>query len=397
MNTLHLPRQVILKKNEDRRIVRGHPWIFSNEIRDIVGQPVIGDVVEALSAGGKLIGVGFFNPHSLIAVRILSSRVEDITAEFLRTRLERAVLLRRILYPTAAAYRVVHGEADFLPGLVVDRFNDHIAIQTLSYGMDLRLPVICDILEDLLHPAAIIERNETPLRTMEGLPSRRGALRGTAASKIIIEENGISFEIDPMAGQKTGFFLDQKENRALIGRWSKNARVLDCFCNEGGFALNAAKGGATSVLGIDSSDDAVHAAAANGKRNSIQNVAFEREDAFAALDRLLAQGRNFDMVVLDPPSFSRNKKSVPAARHGYRDLNSRALRLIPSGGFLATASCSHHIEAGAFLDDVMAAALKTGRRLQMLEWRGASPDHPTLPSVPETAYLKFGLFRVFET
>jgi 23S rRNA (cytosine1962-C5)-methyltransferase len=395
MDTLHLSRQVILKKNEDRRILRGHPWIFSNEIREIIGQPAIGDVVEALSAAGKILGVGFFNPHSLIAVRLLSSHIEEITPAFMLSRLERAAQLRRNVYPDCDAYRVVHGEADFLPGLIVDRFHDHLAVQTLSYGMDAQLPILCDILEELFHPAAIIERNDSPLRTMEGLPSRRGVLRGNAAESVTIRENSIEYTIDPLGGQKTGFFLDQKENRAMIGRWSKDGHVLDCFCNEGGFALNAARGGASSVLGVDSSQEAVQAATANSDRNSLRNVRFEREDAFSALDRLAGQGAAFDMVILDPPSFSRNKKGVPAARQGYRDLHARALRVISVGGYLASASCSHHIEPEAFLDDIMAAARKTGRRLQLLEWRGASPDHPTLPTVPETGYLKFGLFRVF--
>ncbi len=389
----HLAAQVVLKKNEDRRIVRGHPWVFSNEIREMRGSPAIGDVVEVLTAGGLTIGSGFFNPHSLIAVRVLSPVVEEIDADFFRGRLRQALELRRRLYPDAETYRLVNGEADFLPGLVIDKFNDQVVVQTLSYGMDVRLPVICDLLEELLHPGAIVERNEASFRAMELLPQKKGVLRGSAAPTEITE-NGVLYTVDVLGGQKTGFFLDQRENRALVGRWSRGMNVLDCFSNEGGFALNAARGGAASVLGVDSSEEAVAAAGGNAARNKIETVRFERGDVFEVLVKLREEGKLFDFIVLDPPSFARNRKTVPAARKGYRDLHARAFRVLASGGLLATASCSHHIEPEAFLEDIETAARRQGRRLQLLEWRGAAPDHPTLPSVPETAYLKFGLFRV---
>ena len=389
----HLPFQVVLKKNEDRRVVRGHPWVFSNEIRDIAGQPAIGDVVEVLSAGRKSIGVGFYNPHSLIAVRLLSRTIETIDAPFLRRRLEQAIQLRQSVCPGAEACRLVHGEADFLPGLVVDKFRDHLSVQASSYGMDARLPAICDALEDLLHPVAIIERNETSLRTMEHLPLRRGILRGSPAPTVTFTENNVQFEIDPMKGQKTGFFLDQRENRALVAPLCREKRVLDCYCNDGGFALNAAKAGAASVVGIDSSAEAIEAASHNASINGFSNISFKREDALDAVAAFMEDGP-FDVVILDPPSFTRNRKSVPAARQAYRDLNSKAMRLVRSGGFLATASCSHHIEPQAFLEDLMTAGRKAEKRLQLLEWRGAPADHPTLPMVPETSYLKFAVFRI---
>lgn len=394
MNNQLLPARVVLKKNEDHRVVRGHPWIFSNEIREITGQPSIGEVVEVVNAGRKMVGVGFYNPHSLIAVRLLSRMPEEIDAAFFRKRLERALQLRQTLYPEDDAYRVVHGESDFLPGLVVDRFKDHLAVQTVSYGMDARLPLICDILEELLHPAAIIERNESALRTMEHLSPRKGVLRGSPAPLVTFAENGIRYEIDPMGGQKTGFFLDQRENRRLVARLCRGARVLDAYCNDGGFALNASRGGAESVVGIDSSEEAIAAAKRNAALNDIGNASFCCEDAPAALDRYAKEERPFDVIILDPPSFTRNRKSVPSARQGYRDLNARALRLVKTGGYLATASCSHHIEPEAFVDDLMTAARKSSKRLQLIEWRGASPDHPTIPNVPETSYLKFAVFRV---
>jgi 23S rRNA (cytosine1962-C5)-methyltransferase len=303
------------------------------------------------------------------------------------------VQLRRRLYPGGSAVRLVHGEADFLPGLIIDQFGDQISLQAVSFGMDMRLQTICDCLQDMLHPMAIIERNDTPLRTMEQLPLRKGVLTGTAGP-VMIKENEIDYEVDLLEGQKTGFFLDQRENRRLAGQYSNGLRVLDCFCNDGGFALNAAHGGAETVLGIDSSEGAIQAATRNAQRNGLQQIQFVREDAFEALNRLAGEGRIFDMIILDPPSFSRNRKTVPAARHGYRDLHARAFRVLAPDGFLATACCSHHIDAETFLEDLQAVARKAGKRLQLLQWRGAPSDHPVLPGVPETEYLKFGLFKV---
>jgi 23S rRNA (cytosine1962-C5)-methyltransferase len=231
---------------------------------------------------------------------------------------------------------------------------------------------------------------------MEGLELRKGLLKGTSSVASFIED-GLSFQADILAGQKTGFFLDQRENRRLVAQWSKNLSVLDCFCNDGGFALHAGKLGAKSVLGIDSSREAISNAAANAQRNNLTNVAFEMRDVFDALDEFHAKGRTFDVIILDPPSFTRNKKGVPAARQGYRDLHRRAFRVLAPTGFLATASCSHHIESEAFLTDIHVSARKSGRMLQMLDWRGAAPDHPAIPGVSETAYLKFGLFRAIRT
>lgn len=394
MNTTHLACQVVLKKNEDRRLLKGHPWVFSNEIRELRGTPAIGSVVEVLNNTNHTIGIGFYNPHSLIAVRILSSRVEEIDEAFFRQRITNALALRQRLYPDTPTYRLVHGESDFLPGLIIDRFEDILSIQALSYGMNERLALICDILEELLHPAAIVERNDSALRTMEHLELKTGVLRGTP-HPVQITENGINYHVDVEAGQKTGFFLDQRENRLLVGRWAKGLSVLDCFCNEGGFALNAARGGAASVIGIDTSADAVRTATANAGNNGLSNVRFEEGDVFDRLSALQAEKKLFELIVLDPPSFARNRKTVPAARQGYRDLHLRAFRVMAPDGLLATASCSHHIEADAFLEDIHSAARKAGRQLQMLEWRGAAPDHPTLPFVPETQYLKFALFRCF--
>jgi 23S rRNA (cytosine1962-C5)-methyltransferase len=394
MNITHLPCRVILRKNEERRILDGHPWVFSNEIRDVIGSPVIGQIVEAQDAGGHTLGIGFYNPHSLIAVRLLAPRIEEIDRAFFFRRISEALTLRQRLYPDASAYRLVHGESDYLPGLIVDRYDTHVSVQTLSYGMNEHLPMLCDILEELVHPEAIIERNDTSMRTIEGLPVVKRVLRGTP-HVVTIQENGLRYQVDCVEGQKTGFFLDQRENRAVVGAWSRGLTVLDCFCNEGGFSLNAARGGASQVLGLDSSREAIAAAAANAALNRLDAPSFEQHDVFDALQEYQKEGRTFGMIVLDPPSFARNRKSVPAARHGYRDLHIRALRVLAPGGYLATASCSQHILPDAFLTDIQAAARKAEKTLQLLDWRGAPPDHPTLPGVPETRYLSFGLFRVY--
>ncbi len=387
------PKTIVLRKNEDRRIIAGHPWVFSNEIRETHGAPVAGDVVEVRNAGGKPLGVGFYHPHSLIAVRLLSRTVEEIDRTFLNTRLLQAAALRERLFPGSRVYRVVHGEADFLPGLIIDRFGDYLAVQTFAFGMDLRLPLLCDLLEDQFHPAGIIERNESQMRTLEGLPMRSGVLRGSAG-RTTYTDNGIRFTVDLVAGQKTGFFLDQRLNRLLIREFSPGARVLDCFCNDGGFALHAAQAGASTVLGIDSSGEAIERARTNARENGLTTARFEEQDVFAALAAMAGREEMFDVVVLDPPSFTRNRKSVPAAKKGYRELHHLAYRVLSPGGFLLTASCSHHILPETFLTVVQEAAVKDNRALQLLDWRGAAPDHPTLPGVQETGYLKFGVFRV---
>jgi 23S rRNA (cytosine1962-C5)-methyltransferase len=245
----------------------------------------------------------------------------------------------------------------------------------------------------MFHPSCIVERNESPLRALESLPVRKGLLRG-AAREMIIEEFGLRFAIHPLEGQKTGFFLDQRENRFLARRYCPGARVLDCFCNDGGFALNAVRGGAKEVLALDASEEEIRRARRNAELNQIDSITFTPGDVFETLERLQATGERFDVVILDPPSFTRNKKSVPSAKRGYRELHTRAFRVLHPGGMLLTSSCSHHIVEETFLEVIQEAARRGGRTLQMLDWRGAAPDHPTLPGVEETRYLKFGVFRV---
>lgn len=387
------PATITLRKNEDRRILSGHPWVFSNEIRETQGAPAAGDVVGVRNAAGKPLGIGLFHPHSLITVRLLSRTPMEIDAAFFRTRLQEAQTLRERLFPGSTVYRLVHGEADFLPGLIIDRFNDHFVIQALSFGMDARLPLICDTLEELFHPVAIIERNDPPLRTLDQLPLRRGVVRGES-SPVTFIDGDLRFTVDLLAGQKTGYFLDQRVNRLAIRQFSKGARVLDCFSNDGGFALQAAYAGAAEVVGIDSSGEAIARARVNAAQNGITSARFEEADVFTSLAGRAERGEMYDVIVLDPPSFTKNRKTVPAAKKGYRELHQLAFRVLTPGGYLLSASCSHHILPDTFLDVIRDAAVRSERRIQLLEWHGASPDHPTLPAVPETGYLKFGVFRV---
>ena len=393
MHEAHLARQIILKNKEERRIVAGHPWAFSNEIRETRGNPAIGDVVELVAASGLSLGIGLYNPNSLITFRLLSSTIVDVDSAFFRARIAEARDLRERLYPGETAYRLVHGEGDFLTGLVIDRFNDQFAVQTFSFGMEQRLPLICDVLRDLFHPSAIVARNESPLRALENLPLERTVLYGEPAPTLITER-GLQYTVDLRDGQKTGFYLDQRENRGLLERFVRGADVLDAFCNDGGFALAAGRGGARSVLGIDISAEAVARARANALLNGIGNALFDEGDVFKKLTQMSGAGKKFDVVVLDPPSFTRSRKNVQSAKLGYRTLHLAAYPLIPRGGLLMTASCSHHILPEVFQEIVDDAARRAGRRLQLLELRGAAPDHPVLPSVPETRYLKLGLYRV---
>ena len=386
--------RIILKRHEDKRITRGHRWVFSNEIDSVSGDPRTGDIVAVVSAAGRFIGCGFYHPHSLIAVRILSHRETGPADGFIRERIGAAFDLRTALFPGCESYRLVHGESDDLPGLIVDRYGDCCSLQILSAGMELHLPAVCDAIQAVLPCRTIVERNESPLRVLEGLEQRKGVIRGEAGP-VTITEHGIKYAVDLLEGQKTGFFLDQRENRYAVRRYAAGRDVLDCFCNDGGFALNAAAGGAKSVTGIDISETAVARASGNAAANGFAgNAEFIAADVFEYLKTAGAGGKKFGLVILDPPSFAKNKKTVRNAIRGYRQLHTLALPLIPDGGYLATASCSHHIFEETFRDIIRDAAEAAGRSLTLLEWRGASPDHPTIPAMPETGYLKFGIYRV---
>jgi 23S rRNA (cytosine1962-C5)-methyltransferase len=384
---------VILKKNEERRLHLGHQWIFSNEIESIQGEPVSGEIVDILKHDSLFLGRGLFNSHSLISVRLLTTTDEEISKDFFERRITEAIALRKRLYPASETYRLVNGESDFLPGLIVDKYNEYLSVQTLSFGMDQRLSDFCDILESQLHPKAIVERNDSPVRALEHLEERKGVLRGTL-EHTIIEEHGVKFNVDLLKGQKTGFFLDQRQNRRVVREYVRDGEVLDCFCNEGGFAINASVGNARTVTGIDISDNAIDRAKVNAVLNEATNITFGKADVFDLLKEFVAQQKRFDVVILDPPSFTKSRKTVRSALRGYKTINGLALTLINSGGYLVTASCSHLIPEESFLSAIEESAKRSGRRVRLLEFAGASPDHPVLVSMPETKYLKFAIFSV---
>ena len=384
-------KQIVIRKNEEHRIAAGHQWVFSNEVKTVQGEPESGDIVELLRHDEKFLGIGFYHPHSLICLRMISREREEVSFEFFEKRITQAHQLRKRLFADSETYRVVHGESDFLPGLIIDKYNEFLSVQTLSFGMDRRLTLICDVLESIFHPKAIVERNESPLRTLEHLPLKKNVLRGSL-DQTIVAEHGLKYKVDLLNGQKTGFFLDQRENRKLIRRYSVNAAVLDCFCNDGGFALNASKGGATSVLGVDISETTIAKARVNGTLNVMNNLHFDVGDVFETLKELEQAGKRFDVVVLDPPSFAKNKKTVATALRGYKEVNTHALKLLNPGGILATASCSHHVTEESFLSAIETASRSAHRSLQLVEFTGASPDHPVLTTMPETKYLKFAIF-----
>ena len=387
--------RVVLNPREEGRLLRGHRWVFSNEIGRVEGAPGAGSIVEIRRADGRSLGLGCYNPNSLIAVRQLTDQIEPIDRAFFVSRLRRANILRKRLYPSCDSFRLAHGEADDLPGLLIDRYEACFSLQTLCLGIDMMKETICDALEEAFHPKCIVERNESHLREREGLPLKSGILRGEAPASLVIPEEDLKFQIDLLGGQKTGFYFDQRENRIAMRRFAAGARVLDAYCADGAFALHAARAGAASVLGLEVSAEAVTRAQANARLNGLEAVCqFQAVDAGGAMEALHGAGERFDVLILDPPSFTRSRKNVPAAKRGYEEVNRRALRILKRGGILATASCSFHITDETFLGCIQEAAFKTQRVLRLLEWRSQAPDHPILPAMPETRYLKMGIFQV---
>lgn len=387
--------RILLKPHEETRILKGHRWVFSNEIERIDGLAHHGGIVDVARHDGRPVGMGFYNAHSLIAVRVLGTRREPVTAAFFEERIRSALALRQRLYPELSSFRVVHGESDDLPGLIVDKYGDCLSIQTLCLGMDQRLDLVCDALTSVFSPRSIVERNESHLREREGLSPRRGVLRGETPGPAVIEEGDVRFEVDPLGGQKTGFYFDQRENRFLMRRYVRQMRVLDAYCGDGTFALHAVRGGAAAVLGVDVSAESVERARRNAMMNNLESrCQFEAIDSMGAMESLHARGERFDTIILDPPSFTRSRKNVPAAKKGYEEVNRKAMRILRRGGILATASCSFHITDETFLECIQTAAFRAERRLRQLEWRTQAPDHPVIPAMPETRYLKFGVFQV---
>jgi len=386
---------VHIARGRNQRIVEGHPWVFQGEVEKVSGEYTPGDIVAVVDNRGQFLGKGYINPRSQILVRMLTGRDEPVNREFFKRRLERAWAHRQRLLPDTSACRVVFGEADFLPGLIVDKFGDILVVQTLALGIDRWLPDIVEILRDLLQPRGIFERNDVPVRNLEGLEQRKGRLYGEFDPRITIVENGLKIAVDVESGQKTGYFLDQRENRAAVRPYSKGARVLDCFSNVGGFALNAAAAGAKEVLVVDASEEALSAARQNAEQNGLADrLSFQAGNAFDILRRLEANGERFDTIVLDPPAFAKNKGALEGAVRGYKEINLRAMHMIPEGGFLITCSCSYHMTPDLFKAVVADAALDARRRLRLIEERSQGVDHPVVVGYDESHYLKCLIYEV---
>jgi 23S rRNA (cytosine1962-C5)-methyltransferase len=392
----------ILRPGDADRIVAGHPWVFRTSIDHFSRPAGDGDLVMVKDHRQRTLGCGLYNSKSKLSVRILAPDRIEADEKFFEERISAALALRQRFLPTATSYRVVNAESDLLSGLIVDKYEDVLVVQTSALGMDQRLPQIVAVLQRLLQPRAIFERNDVATRKLEGLPERKGILAGDHKGPITIQLNGLSFAVDLIEGHKTGMYLDQQANYEAVARLIRpGGSVLDCFSFLGGFALHAAKAGAGRVLGLDQSEDAVKAASENAKTNQLTGrCSFQVANVFDWLktetttrphEKLIPP---YDAVILDPPSFTRNRESVPNALRGYKEIHVRALKLLKPGGLLATFCCSHHVDSQTFLDTVLSAAYDQRKLLRRVAVYSQSPDHPIIPMIPETEYLKGYAFEL---
>ncbi len=387
--------KVILRKKIGHRVLNGHPWIFSNEIDMMDDQLEGGDIADVFTSEGKFVGRGYVNPRSTITVRLLTrQRDEVIDAAFFHRRIQKAWDYRRRLGYVENC-RLIFGEADDMPQLIIDKFNDHFVIQTLALGIDRWKPEIVAALQDIFRPRGIYERNDVPVRELEGLAQQKGFLTTPFDPKIRITENGLQFNVDVDKGQKTGYFLDQQDNRRAIRHIVRDADVLGAFCYTGTFEIHAAHYGARSVLGLDISAAAVQQATENAAINGLQDICTFREiNAFDALKQWSREDRRWDVVMLDPPSFAKTRDNVEKAISGYKEINLRGMKLVKPGGFLVTSSCTNLVQPGLFLDIIDMAARDARRRIRQVEFRAQSADHPIIRGLENTNYLKFLIVQV---
>ncbi|HYB09731.1 MAG TPA: class I SAM-dependent rRNA methyltransferase [Alphaproteobacteria bacterium] len=386
-----------LLPGQQKRARHGHPWIYSNEIvMDAAAKSLPpGELVNVESANGESLGVAFFNSHSLVAARILSGNpTREIDVDFFAAHLGRALALREALYD-APYYRLVHAEADGLPGLAIDRYGDVLACQMNAAGIERLATPLTEAIERVLDPRVILFRNDSPIRALEGLPGTQHFAKGTLSGPIELVENDCRFLADLMTGQKTGWFYDQRDNRAFMARLARGRSVLDVYCYSGGFAIEAARAGAREVLAIDGSDPALALARQAAELNGVEALCrFERGSAFTAMERLAADGRHFDIVICDPPAFVKSKRDLATGAKGYRKLARLAGQLAAPGGFVFLASCSHNMEVPRFAEEVRRGLEQAGRTGRILRSAGAAPDHPVHPHLPESSYLKALVLQV---
>lgn len=388
-------RKIILRRRIGQRVLGGHPWVFGNEIDRIDDGLADGDIADVMTHEGDFVGRGYVNTQSAIVVRILTrDRAEAIDAGFFHRRIARAWDYRQRLGYVENC-RVVFGEADDLPQLIIDKFNDHLVVQTLALGIDRWKPAIVDALRDIFRPRGIYERNDVPVRELEGLPQQKGYLTDPFDTRIIVQENGLKFHVDLEKGQKTGYFLDQQDNRRAIRHIAQGADVLGAFCYTGTFELHAAHYGARKVTGLDISAQAVEQARANAILNGLEDrCEFVEVNAFDALKAWTKEERRWDVVMLDPPSFARTRGNIEKAVTGYKEINLRGMKLVRPGGFLVTSSCTSVLQPERFLDVVDMAARDARRRLRQVEFRTQSADHPVVRGLENTQYLKFLIVQV---
>ncbi|MFM1651521.1 class I SAM-dependent rRNA methyltransferase [Brevibacillus sp. B_LB10_24] len=424
---------VYLQKQRKKRLEAGHPWIYQSEVLEIKGEYQPGDIVEVVNHQGHFLAKGYINPRSQMIVRVLSYNPdEEIDLSFFVRRLKQAGEYRQRFVDNPRACRLIYGEADFLPGLIVDRYNDILVAQILSLGMECRRDLIKQALVEVFAPQGIYLRNDVPVRELEGLAQTKEVLYGECPEEVTIEENGLTYVVDIVNGQKTGFFYDQRENRAAIaplmqgwgaahgitlqqvetdegpavkpvdsrGKIVKNpfwdgAEVLECFTHTGSFTLNACKHGAKKVTALDISEHAIATAKRNITLNGfLHRVEFVVANAFDYLRENAEAGKLWDVVILDPPAFAKSRSAVKGACRGYKDINLHGMKLVREGGFLVTASCSYHMSPELFLETIQSAAFDAKKILRLVEWRGAGKDHPEISGAEEGHYLKFAIFEV---
>jgi 23S rRNA (cytosine1962-C5)-methyltransferase len=387
--------KITLRKKIGHRVLNGHPWIFANEVQQVHGAPVPGDIVTVETGDGKFLGKGYFNDRSQIIVRLLTRKKSDeINAAFFHDRIAQAWAYRQKLGYHENC-RLIFGEADELPQMIIDKFNDYFVIQTLAFGIDKWKPEIVQALEKIFKPKGIYERNDVPVRELEGLPQQKGFLSAPFDTKIVINENGLKFNVDIENGQKTGYFLDQQDNRRAIQHIVKDADVLGAFCYTGTFELHAAKYGAKSVLGLDISANAVAQAERNAVLNGLEKIAsFMEVNAFDILKQWTKEGKQWDVVMLDPPSFTKTRENIQKAITGYKEINLRGMKLVKPGGFLVTSSCTNLVQPDLFLETIHMAAWDARRKLRQVVFQSQSADHPIIRGLENTHYLKFLIVQV---
>ena len=385
----------ILIPGKEKRVWHGHPWVFRSDIDRVEGDFVPGDIVDVVSAKGKYLGRAFYNPKSQISLRMMTLKDEPVDRALIFRRVHEAIEYRRT-FADLRSCRLIFAESDRLPALIVDAFGDVLVVQCLALGMERFKQDVIDALVEELHPQGIWERNDVPVRRLEGLEQTTGLLYGTVPDRVEMVENGVRFLVDVKEGQKTGFFLDQKENRAAIAPFVKDKTVLDCFTHTGSFALHAGHYGAKEVTGVDISAYACEFATENARLNHLEDrVHFVEANAFDLLSEQSRNGTTYDVVILDPPAFTKTRSAVEAATRGYKEINLRAMKMVKPGGYLITCSCSQHISPEAFMNIVKEASHDAHVQLRQIEYRTQGRDHPILPASPETQYLKCGIFQVW--